>query len=387
MKYINLYITVLILLINSCAVKDGIQKNNNKLEKTESQFIYLFSEANKNRLLGNNKIAVEQYISAIDIKPESAASNFFLATLFIAEKEFESALTFSEKAVKLQPDNVWYRLAYADILRTLGKTEIALSIYETLSENAPDNELFYERLEDIYNKTEAYNKLIVLYKRKQKMTIYNPKIALSLYDLYSKQKELIKAEKTLKKLIFYEPGDPKYQALLAEFYVSSNQLEKAKPIYDDLIKKFPENISVRLSYAFYCKKIGKKEDYFIHIKYLINSELEFIAKINLLISGQYPNFPKKEYLQLLHELIKTHPEEVLANSLLAEYCKKGIKLGLCRVKIHLPGWPKSLAVSAAPANTESGKPCRSSFLSRTNLNALFSFNTFSANCMESRESS
>ena len=319
MKHINLYIVILILLLNACAVKNTAQKNNESLDKDESQFIYFFYEANKNRLLGNNKVAVEQYISAIDINSKSAASNFYLATIFIIDKQFESAKTFAEKAVKLQPKNVWYKLAYADILRTQGKTEQAESIYENLNKEFPKNELIYDRLKEIYKNNKNYNKLIDLYTKKQKHFYFESGTSLILYDLYIKQKEFIKAEKTLKNLIQQEPDDPKYSALLAEFYLSSKQLKKAEPIYNELIKSFPENISVRLSYAFYCKLLGDKEEYFLNVRYLVNSELEFLTKVNLLISGQYPNFPKKEYLQLLKELIENHPNEILANTLLAEY--------------------------------------------------------------------
>ena len=51
-------------------------------------------------------------------------------------------------------------------------------------------------------------------------------------------------------------------------------------------------------------------------------------------------------------------------------------LGLCRVKIHLPSMPASLAVSAALAIRFWGNPAKSSSLSTINWKALVSFCIF-----------
>ena len=70
-----------------------------------------------------------------------------------------------------------------------------------------------------------------------------------------------------------------------------------------------------------------------------------------------------------------------------EYWKKGMQLGLCRVKTHFPSFPSALAASAAEVTMSSGRPARSSFLSRTSLKPLSSARTFSPNFWDSTASS
>ncbi|MCD4795070.1 MAG: tetratricopeptide repeat protein [Bacteroidales bacterium] len=320
MQTTKLNITVIIILtsvLSSCSILKKAEKNNP--EENESKFIYLFSEANKNRLLGNNKTAIEQYLSAIDIKPTSAASNFYLSTIFILEKKYETALKFAEKAVDLQPENFWYNLAKADILTTLNKTKSAVNIYENLIKSNTKSEILYDRLIRIYFSEKDLTNLSKIYERKLEHIEFDNKTALSLYELCIKSRNTNKAEKILKEIILHNSDDPKYKALLAELYVSTHESDKAEILYRELLIEYPENNNVILSYAYYCKYTNKTEEYYNNVMWLMGSDLNIITKINLLISGQYPNFPKDKYLKLLKELYIYHPNEIAVNTLYAEY--------------------------------------------------------------------
>jgi len=327
-----LSISLVLLILTSCSIKKQAKDNNS--EKDKQKFTYLFSEANKNRLLGNTEKAIELYTTALDINPESAASNYYLATIFLADKKYTSAQTFAEKAVNLNPENIWYNIVKADILTEQNKTTEALNIYKNLQEKESKNELIYNRIIDILvdrinankrnknNSSEVKNdylKLIEIYTEKQKHFGYDTQISSNLYKLYMDIQDLKNAEKIINTIIKNEPEEPKYQALLAEFYFSQNEIKKAEEIYKKIIKEFPKESSVKLSYAIFCKVTGKKQEYFNLVKSLLSSDIELNTKINLLISGQYPNFPKQQYEQLINELYKYHSEDLTANTLLAEF--------------------------------------------------------------------
>jgi len=86
-----------------------------------------------------------------------------------------------------------------------------------------------------------------------------------------------------------------------------------------LVNQFPDDTNVILSYAWFSRSIGEKEDYYQIVKKLLTTELDINSKVNLLISGQYPNFQGSRYLELLELLYSKHSDELIANTLFAEY--------------------------------------------------------------------
>ena len=319
MKLKYVFISLLIIISTSCSILKKSAVSEKDAQKKELEFIYLFDAANKNRLNGNFEKASEQYITAMEINPESAASEFYLASIFIAKKDYETASSYAVRAVELQPDNFWYNLEKADLLNKTGKQKAALIIYESLVKKTEYKELLYEKLIHIYTENKDINNLISVYEQKQKLTGYSPETAEKLFNLYLKVKNYNKAEQTVSQLSRKYPAEIRYQGMAAEYYYSVNQIVNAEKIYNKLLNEYPDNTDVNLSYALFCRKTGNHDEYFKTTKKLIPSDLEFIKKYNLLVSGRYRNFPKNEYFELLNELYKNNTDEIMANTLLAEY--------------------------------------------------------------------
>jgi predicted Zn-dependent protease len=313
----HILFTLFILLTFSCKVSNT---SVNTIEiPDKSKFIILLSEANKFRLLGENDKAKEYYLSAIQVNKESAVSNFYLSVLFAEEKLYSTALEFAEKAVRLQPNNKWYTLAKADMLFNLSQFEDAANIYSELFEIYTDNELYYKRLENTYIKTNNKKALIKLYRDKLYKKQFDNETALNLYELYRQENNVEEAEKLLISLSNFNNNSPKFKALLAEYYLTSNRTEKASELYSELLGQFPNNDDVLLSYAYYSKYTGKKDLFFESVKKLMDSDFDIHTKINLIITGQYPNFPKDEYLEILTIMYQNHSDEIEANTLFAEF--------------------------------------------------------------------
>lgn len=320
MKIRQLYILfIFFVLFNSCSLNKRSINSEETGEQKEMKFIYLYDEANKNRLNGNLETALEQYTAALVLNPQSAASEFYIASIYIVKKDFQTAYYYAEKAVKKQPLNYWYNLEKADLLNINGQTKKAISIYNNLLNRFPEKEMLYKKLINIYTQNNEPENLISVYVRKQKYFEFSPETAVKLFNLYLKTGNYSKAEKTITSLIKKYPDDIKYRGMAAEYFYSTNQTEKAENIYNDLLSKYPNNSDVNLSYALFCKKREKHEEYYKMTKKLMSSDLDFIKKTSLLTSGRYRNFRDDEYLILLKELYKNHPDEILSNTFFAEY--------------------------------------------------------------------
>jgi len=323
-KYYILLISIFTL--TSCSITKTKKSLGIDTEKNEQKFVYLFSEANKNRLLGKTQKAVEYYMSALDINPKSAASNYYLASLFMGDKNYETAITFAKKASNLNNQNLWYKLLEADIIYSQNNIDEAYTKFLNLHNKYPHNELLYERIIDILlnkikikSEKSTFNDLIFIYKEKQKHFGFDTKISEYLYNIYSETKDTKNAILELEELIKNNPDNPKYKAFMAENYVKTGQQTKSEEIFKILNKKYPKNIDVKLSYLKYCKFYGKQNEYFLTVKQLLNSNLKFNDKVHLIISGRHPNFPPKLYEELLNILQQNHPNEILTNTLITEF--------------------------------------------------------------------
>lgn len=310
---------ILIVLFNSCSLNKINLKTKENDEKKHNQFIYLFDEANKNRLNGNIETALKQYTAALVLHPQSAASEFYIASIYIIKKDFQTAYNYAEKAVKKQPLNFWYNLEKADIQTIKGQTKEAISNYNNLLKSFPEKELLYKKLINIYTQNNDTENLISIYERKQKNFEFSPEIAVKLFNLYLKTRNYTKAEKIITSLTQKYPDDINFKGMAAEYFYSTNQTKKAENIYKELLLKYPNNNDINLSFALFCRKTEKHEEYFKITKKLMSSDLDFIKKTSLLTSGRYRNFPDDKYLILLKELYKNHPDKILANTFFAEY--------------------------------------------------------------------
>ncbi len=294
------------------------------LSKKEIKYIYLISEAHKNRLLGYDQKAIKQYLEASTVNPKSSIANFYLAAIFMAQKDYNSAVSFAEKAVNLDENNVWYALELADALRFSDKQK-SLKIYEKIWKENKDNKLIYKRLEDIYKENGNLEKLEELYafglKRCSSCKTEQEKY-LHLYNLYVKAKKYQKAEEILRNLQKNSPGNKNFEFLLAEFYVFRGNNEKAQKMYAQLLEKYPDDNDCKFSYFYFLKAQKKHEKLFPLAKSLITSNIDFKKKVEIAeISPAV--FSPQEHFQLIDILYKDNPNQLITNTLMAEHILRG----------------------------------------------------------------
>jgi tetratricopeptide (TPR) repeat protein len=314
------FLAIPVLLLISVVFCDA-QKRNKKEQpvKKEAEFIFLFDEANKNRLLENYETAIDQYLKAIEVNPNSAASCFYLASIYISQKEYEPAFKYANKAVELQPDNFWYRVELADIHYITGHTKESVKIFQDFYTRYPDNDFVFNRLVKQLNEQKDNGNLIKLFEAKEKRNGLSEEEYSDLYQLYKTVNAFDKAENVLNSLIQKYTHQSRYGILLAEHFILLGNKTKANEQFNVLLKQFPDDTNVILSYAWFTRSIGLKEEYYQTVKTLLATDLDINTKVNLLISGQYPNFQGDRYLELLELLYSKHSDQLIANTLFAEY--------------------------------------------------------------------
>ena len=114
-------------------------------EEEQIKFSFLFHNASKERILGNFQAAATLFVQCSQIAPNEPSPYYELANLFEGSNEAKLALEYSEKAVKLDPKNYWYRVLYAQSLQKAGNFDAAIKEYQKLIEQHPDNvDLYFD---------------------------------------------------------------------------------------------------------------------------------------------------------------------------------------------------------------------------------------------------
>lgn len=302
---------------------------SNLPEREQIQFKFLFHNAGKERILGNYQDALNLFMQCIAIAPEESTPYYEVATLYEVSKQKDLALEYAGKAVKLDPENYWYRILYAQSLQKAGKIAEAIEEYKTLIKKDGGNIDLYFDLAGMQLYSGKYKASIASFNEIEKRAGISEELSIQKEKIYIKMGDLDGAANEIQQLINDAPDNLKYQVLLADLYMANDLDEKASKVYHEILEKDPQSPYVNLSLYDYYKKKDEKEKASIALKKAFSSiELDIDAKMKILLSyyATKDSDSKKEALYLCQILVKTHHEEAKAYTIYADFLYQEKKL-------------------------------------------------------------
>jgi len=321
-------ILLLILLFGVAFVSScKVQKEKKKQEEvaksnSELEFKYLYAEAGKAYMFGNFKQATELYLAAIKANPTSAASYYYLAKVYVEQNELQSAYVFSEKAIKLNPNNLWYNLLYSDVAATSEHFGEAQNALVSQLKSNPNSELIYNRLCDLYGNLNDLPRLLGTLNDMQTRFGFDNDRALHSFDIYISTGDYPAAEKTISDLISNNPDEIKYQALLAEFYVQSYRKDEAKNLYTKLLQSSGDDALLHLSYATYAEAERDTQAYLESCEVVVSSsEIRVEDKLKLIVQGYEASglISDDRFEAFLNQLLENESDSYLPNLYYADF--------------------------------------------------------------------
>ena len=295
---------------------------SNLPEKEQIQFKFLFHNAGKERILGNYQDALNLFMQCIVIAPEESTPYYEVASLYEASKQTDLALEYSSKAVKLDPENYWYRILYAQSLQRVGKITEAIEEYKALLKKDGENVDLYFELAGMQLYAEEYKESIASFNEIEKRAGITEELSIQKEKIYIKMGDVNGAANEVQQLIDHAPDNLKYQVLLADLYMANDLDEEASKVYYEILEKDPQNPYANISLYDYYKKKGEKEKALIVLKKAFASiGLDIDAKMKILLSyyAIKDRDLKKETLDLCQILVKTHPKEAKAYTIYADF--------------------------------------------------------------------
>ncbi len=319
--------------------KAAVNKPENELsEQKQKEFEYLFVEAMKQKMFGDAQKAIQLLSSCLDIDPKSSAAMYELANIHAANNDFTSASLLLEKAISLNPENVWYKRLLAQIYQQTRRFADAVTIYNDLLKDDPDNiEMLYTKA-ILQSNAQQFADAIATYNVMEKETGINEQISVAKQQLYIQLGETDKAFNEIKRLINFNPDEPKYYGLLADLYMNQGDTVKALENYNKILEMDPDNGFVHFSLANYYISTGDIEKSYEETKKGFSSNgIDIKQKLQLyvlLTSNRDKSLltPEKED-ELIQILLKKHPDEYMVYAIYAESLIKQQKLAEARAAL------------------------------------------------------
>jgi tetratricopeptide (TPR) repeat protein len=312
--------------------KKGLQSSADQKPASNTS---LLIDAKKCQITGNPDKAAVLYQECIKQYPNDPVAYYELSGIKAGNKEMTDAIKLSQKALDLDPANIWYMLFLAELYQLNGDNKDAISLYQKITEKEPGNIDNYYQLASLYIASSRFKEAILVYDQIDSKTGISEAISLQKEKLYLLMNDIPHAQAELEKLVNAYPEEPRYISMLAEFYISNKEPEKAFEMYNRIQKVDPDNPYIHLSLADFYRKSGDKEKAYEELKLgFANPNLDIDTKVSILLSFYtlnelYSELKDKAFV-LAKILIDVHPKEAKSHSIYGDLLMQDKQVPLAR---------------------------------------------------------
>jgi tetratricopeptide (TPR) repeat protein len=309
-----------------------------QVEQLESTVLLI--DATKQRILGNWANAVVLYAEAVKRDPSNSAAFFELAKIHAQQGHLSDAEKFALQATHLEPNNIYYNLALADIYFLQEKNIAGLEVQRNMARRNPNNLNLQISLLSSVIYLERYEEALGVLDHIELISGFNDELSIQRQKMLLLLGRVDEAIVEARRLISYFPEEMDYLELLAELYTETGQPEKAYEIYRQMLDVNPENPMARLLLADHYTTAGEKDKAFDELTIAFRStKLDVQSKARIMYTFYQLSEDDEEYLQQAYELcdilIEMHPLDAQINALYGDFLYRDEKLDQAREKYRM----------------------------------------------------
>jgi len=303
---------------------NSLAKKSDLSQEQQSNLMYNFVNANKEKMLGNEGKAVELFVQCLKIDPKNDAAAYELAQLYANKKKYNDAINFARIANTSNPSNEWYKLLLAELYQRTNKWSDAVTIYESLVKDNPTRIDYYFQWAQALLFAGKANDAIKVYDKIEAEIGMDKEVSIQKERLYIKEGKIDKAAEELDRYIEKNPSDMEMYSLLYDLYSVNNMPEKALQVIERMKKVNPNEPRIYLSLADYYRTTGDKEKSFENLKLAFaNKDLDSDVKVKIISSYlplvQQDSAMMKQGTELCQILADTHPTESRAQAINGDF--------------------------------------------------------------------
>lgn len=218
----------------------------NRIPLEEVQIEGMLIDASKEKELGNFEKALELLNDARKRNDEDGAIAYEMGRIYDRIGDMENAIKYLNKALAASPNNEWFLKYQASLYQNSGQYAKAIDIYNHLVQLKPREEHNYYRKAYFYVKLNQPENALAVYDEMESKFGISEKISRRKHTLYLSLGQNDKAAHELQKLANAYPTDAGLRLNLAEFYEQNGDINKAKKVYEEVLKMDADNARARL---------------------------------------------------------------------------------------------------------------------------------------------
>jgi predicted Zn-dependent protease len=225
-------IVLAVILTQSCnrRIAPSSTKGNEVSAYDSTKFDYVFTEAIKQKFLGNAGDALKYLEQCIKLNPRSDAAYYEISQIYLMLSDIRHGKDYALKALSLNKKNVWYLTLVANLYYQQRNIDSAIYYYEGAVALNPDKEDLKLNLAHILAESHNYKKSSEIYNTLESKYGVNENTTLPAVRNLINSGDFKGAELKIKKLLEQSPDVVMYNGLLAEIYTMSGERDKAAEI-------------------------------------------------------------------------------------------------------------------------------------------------------------
>lgn len=314
------------------------KKNRKKTEKTaaaasavpelgpeaQRKYDYFFLEAMRLKLQRKYDAAFEVLQHCLALNPEAASAQYELAQYYMFLKKIPQGQRALEKAVKNAPDNFWYAQGLANLYQQQNEQDKAQALLEDMAARFTDKLDPLYNLLDLYNRSEAYDKVIDVLNTLEKRMGKNEQLSMEKFRIYLQKKDTRNAFREIESLVAEYPMDMRYRVVLGDVYMQNGKKKEAYDIYRKVLAEEPDNAMAMYSLASYYEETGQKELYQQQLDtLLLNRKVPSDTKLSVMrqfiVENERENGDSTRVIRLFDRILAQEPDDAQLPMLYAQY--------------------------------------------------------------------
>ena len=288
------YFLILLFIFVSCSTskQSGFtskvsESNSEKRSPNEIKSTSSLLEAKRLLLNGEQELAFQALKKSIHENPNNDAAYFEISRIAqysTSNKALSKALEYGKKALKIDPDNIWYRKNLIAIYKRQKDYENAAKQAQIIVHNNPNTKENYYQLANMYIYAEDFKSALKVYADIEQHFGFEEGVILQQKQIYLKLGDYNRALKEIDKLIASSPNTKRYYGMAADIYMAKGQTDKAYEYLQRILEIDPNDGRVHLVLADYYHSKGDENRAFQEVKIALGTpSLEIDTKINVIL--------------------------------------------------------------------------------------------------------
>jgi tetratricopeptide (TPR) repeat protein len=328
----------LLLMLSLLMVFPSVSAQKNKKSKDKKgakvvitdeqrQQSAVFADALREFYAGNLEAAENTFRKVLAKNEKNDAVYYMLARIRKEGKNYSGAEYYLKEALKLDKNNIWYKVELAEIYDLMEDYKNSIKLWEEICKLKPENEYYLFTLSEDYINMEEYAKVIEVYNKLEVLEGYNEEITNAKVAIWLYLNDVKSAVGEYDKLIKEFPSEPQYYVLAGNIYQSNNMPDKALGYYQQALKIDPNNTMANMAMADYYTGQGDETaaynallKSFADQQIPIDNKLPFMKKYFTKAAKSPTTESVGQAMQLSQRISQAHPERVEGWATMASLC-------------------------------------------------------------------